>query len=215
EGAYEWLLFTSTNAVEIFFELLWSKGLDARSVRARVGVIGAATAQALERRGIAVDAKPDADRYTAEGLLAALQKSDLQGMRVLLPRAEGARELLIEGLVERGAAVDEVTLYVAALPEDRDSEGLRRLRAGEIDIATFASSSTVRNLAALLGDDLEPLRRCRIACIGPITAATVEELLGRPPDVVAKEHTISGLMRALEETPNAGQLDMRARMAVK
>ena len=215
EGAYEWLLFTSTNAVEIFFELLWSRGLDARSVRARVGVIGAATAQALERRGIAVDAKPDADRYTAEGLLAALQKSDLQGMRVLLPRAEGARELLIEGLVERGAAVDEVTLYVAALPEDRDSEGLRRLRAGEIDIATFASSSTVRNLAALLGDDLEPLRRCRIACIGPITAATVEELLGRPPDVVAKEHTIPGLMRALEETPNTGQLDMRARMAVK
>jgi uroporphyrinogen III methyltransferase/synthase len=118
---------------------------------------------------------------------------------VLLPRAEGARELLVEELTKRGATVDEVTLYVAAPPDDPDPEGLRRLRAGEIDLATFASSSSVRNLVALLGGDIEPLRRCKIAAIGPITASTVEELLGRAPDVVAPEHTIAGLVQALIE----------------
>jgi uroporphyrinogen III methyltransferase/synthase len=118
---------------------------------------------------------------------------------VLLPRAEGARDALIDGLRERGAQVDEVTLYVAEQPDDQDPEGLRLLRGGEIDVATFASSSSVRNLVAMLGDDVEPLRRCHIACIGPVTAQTVEELLGRPPDVVAQEHTIAGLVRALVE----------------
>ncbi len=207
DGTYDWLLFTSVNAVQIFFDFLWQKKLDARRVRARVGAIGSATAEALAGRGIRVDLTPEPDQYTAEGLLAALAGEDLRDRRVLLPRAEGARGVLVDGLVERGATVDEVTLYVAKLPDDADVEGLPRLRDGEIDVATFASSSAVRNLASMLGEDLEPLRRCRpdglaavrIACIGPVTAATVEKLLGRPPDVIAQEHTIEGLVRALEE----------------
>jgi uroporphyrinogen-III synthase len=93
--------------------------------------------------------------------------------------------------------VDEVTLYVAETPDDPNPEGLRRLHAGEIDVATFASSSSVRNLISLLGGDTEPLRRVRIACIGPVTAATAVELLKRPPDIVAEEHTIAGLVAAL------------------
>ena len=206
DGAYELLVFTSANAVDIFFEFLWGKRLDARSVRATVAAIGPGTADALKRRGISVDVTPGSDRYTAEGLLAAFEEQcDLHGRRVLLPRAEGARDTLLDGLAKQGAKVNEVTLYVAALPPDPDGEGLRRLRAGEIDVATFASSSTVRNLVTLLGDDLAPLRRCKIACIGPITAATVEELLGRKPDVVAQEHTISGLVRALVESATDGR----------
>ena len=120
----------------------------------------------------------------------------------LVPCAEGARAVLADELTKRGADVDEVTVYVAEAPAQDASpeliEGLRRLRSGEIDIITFASSSSVTNLVSLLGDDIEPLKRCRIACIGPITAATAEELLGRAPDVVAEEHTIAGLVAALE-----------------
>jgi len=198
-GTYAWLLFTSANAAEIFFDALWTRGLDARAVRARLGAIGPATAEALRKCGLRVDVTPERDAYTAEGLLAALANEDVRGARVLLPRAEGARELLVEDLVARGATVDEVTLYVAALPDGPEPEGLRRLRAGEVDIATFASSSSVRNLVAMLGEDIEPLRRCRIACIGPVTATTAQELLGRPPDVVAREHTIAGLVQALVE----------------
>ena len=124
-----------------------------------------------------------------------------QPPRARLPQLEG----LVRGAGEGQAAVriedgGVAVAGLAALPDDPDGEGLRRLRAGEIDVATFASSSTVRNLVTLLGDDLEPLRRCKIASIGPITASTVEELLGRPPDVVAQEHTIPGLVRALVES---------------
>jgi uroporphyrinogen III methyltransferase/synthase len=205
DSAYGWLVFTSANAVEIFFDALHERGLDARVVRASVAAIGPGTAEALRQRGIAADVTPAADAYTAEGLLDALAAAEMRGKRVLLPRAEGAREVLVDGLVARGAAVDEVTLYVAAPPSDPEAEGLRpelveglrRLRAGEIDVATFASSSSVRNLVSLLGGDLDALRRCRIAAIGPVTAQTVEELLGRPPDVVAREHTIAGLVQAL------------------
>ena len=140
-----------------------------------------------------------------EGLLDALD-SDMSDQRVLVPCAEDARAVLADELTERGANVDEVTVYVAEAPAEDASpelaEGLRRLRSGEIDIITFASSSSVTNLAGLLGNDIEPLKRCRIACIGPITAATVEELLGRAPDLVAEEHTIAGLVRALEVFAN-------------
>ena len=199
KGAYDWLVFTSTNAVDIFFEFLETKGRDARSVRASVAAIGPATAQALKRRGITVDVKPE--RYTAEGLLDALDP-DMKGQRVLVPCAAGARAVLADELRARNADVDEVTLYVAEVPIEEESPrmaaGLRRLRAGQIDVVTFASSSSVTNLAGLLGDDIEPLRRCRIACIGPVTAETAEKLLGRAPDVVAEEHTIPGLVKALQ-----------------
>ncbi len=124
------------------------------------------------------------------------------GQRVLVQCAAGARAVLADELRARNADVDEVTLYVAEVPIEEESPrmaaGLRRLRAGEIDVVTFASSSSVTNLVGLLGDDIEPLLRCRIACIGPITAMTAEELLGRAPDVVAEDHTIPGLVRALQ-----------------
>jgi uroporphyrinogen III methyltransferase/synthase len=199
DGAYAWLLVTSANAVAIFFDALRARGLDTRAVRARVGAIGSGTAAALAQRGVVADVTPARHAYTAEGLLAALAGEDVRGARVLLPRAEGGRELLVEGLAARGARVDELTLY-AVVPADPNAEGLARLRAGEIDVATFASSSAVRGLAALLGEELEPLRRCRIAAIGPVTARTVQELLGRAPDVVAREHTIAGLVAALIES---------------
>ena len=120
------------------------------------------------------------------------------GDRVLLPRAESARPELVEGLRSCGAQVDEVTLYRAAVPAKAPAEALDDLRAGRIDIVTFTSSSTVRNLAAMLDGDIECLQKPLVACIGPITAATAREL-GLRVDVVASEHTVEGLVRELKE----------------
>ncbi len=199
KGGHDWVVFTSANAVDIFFDFLWDRCLDARNVAAGVAAIGPGTAEALKRRGIYVDVTPDPKRYTAEGLLAAFDEQfDLRGQSVLLPRAEGARDVLIDGLTRQGAKVDEVTLYVAAPPGAPEPEALRRLRAGEVDAVTFASSSAVKNLLKLLKGDTAPLKGPLIACIGPVTARTAREA-GLEVDVEAKEHTIPGLARALQD----------------
>ena len=137
--------------------------------------------------------------FIAEGILEALGSYDLTGARVLLPRAEGARPELIEGLRSMDAEVDEALLYRAEPPPEAPAEALALLRDGNIDVVTFTSSSTVRNLAALLGGDVECLSRSLIACIGPVTAKAAKELLGRPPDIVAAEHTVPGLVAAVGE----------------
>jgi uroporphyrinogen III methyltransferase/synthase len=199
EGDYDWVIFTSANAVDTFFDFLWSRCLDARNVTASVAAIGPATAEALKRWGIYVDVTPDPNRYTAEGLVAAFDEQfDIRGQTVLLPRAEGARDALIEGLTKQGAKVHEVILYVAAPPDAPEPEPLRRLRAGEVDVVTFASSSAVKNLLKLLNGDTAPLKKPLIACIGPITARTAREA-GLEVGVESKEHTIPGLVAALRE----------------
>jgi uroporphyrinogen III methyltransferase/synthase len=199
KGEYDWLVFTSANAVDIFFDFLWERCLDARSVTAGVAAIGPGTAEALKRWGIYVDVTPDPNRYTAEGLLAAFDEQfDVRDHSILLPRAEGARDVLVDGLTKQGAKVDEVILYVAAPPDSPESEALRRLRAGEVDVVTFASSSAVTNLMKLLDGDTAPLEGPLIACIGPITARTAREA-GLEIGVESKEHTIPGLVAALRE----------------
>ncbi|HXF50437.1 MAG TPA: uroporphyrinogen-III C-methyltransferase [Dehalococcoidia bacterium] len=197
-GAYALTVFTSANGVRLFFGLLRDARRDARSVASRVAAIGPATASALEAHGVVPDVV--AETYTAEGLLEALRAAavPVDGARVLIPRSSEGRDALVDGIRALGAAeVDDVALYRPATP-DPEAEGLRALRAGEIDIATFASSSSVRHLVELLEGDVSPLERVTIACIGPITAQAVKEA-GLEPAIVAREHTIPGLVRALEE----------------
>lgn len=197
-GEYRLTVFTSANGVRLFFERLRQAGRDARSVRGSVAAIGPGTAAALAGHGIIADLVPET--YTAEGLLEALDRAafPLEGYRVLVPRSSEGRDALVDGLYARGAiAVDDVGLYRPGRP-DPDTEALRRLRAGEIDAATFASSSSVRNLVDLLERDVSPLEQVVIACIGPVTARAAEEA-GLAPRVIAREHTIAGLVRALEE----------------
>ena len=129
--------------------------------------------------------------------LRSAQGWGTEAEKVLVPRAAGARQELISGLQALGAEVDEIVLYRAATPAQAPAEALEMLRHGEIDVVTFTSSSTVRNLAAMLDGDIETLRRPLIACIGPITARTAEEL-GLRVDVVAAEHTVEGLLGAIE-----------------
>ena len=194
-SAYNWVIFTSPNAIAVFVRLLAERGLDARAFgRAQVAAIGPGSAGALQRAGIFPDVVPA--EYVAEGLLDALKGRVLRGARVLLPRAEGARDTLIDGLEARGTRVDELTLYRATVPRDADIEGLRRLHDGEIDIVTFASSSAVRNLVEMLDGQIDVLQRVRIAAIGPVTADAIREA-GLEVSSIASEYTLAGLVTAI------------------
>ncbi len=204
-AAFDWVIFTSANAVSIFMAQAATSGFDARIFgRARIAAIGPGTAQALARHGLRADLVPA--RYVAEALLEDLTPRVIRGERVLLPRAEGARDVLVNGLERAGAVVREVCLYRAVTPPEPRLEGLRRLRAGDIDVVAVASSSSVRGLVDLLrstarddaGDALAPLRRCSIVAIGPVTAAEVREQ-GLEVAAEAEEHTIEGLVRAVAE----------------
>jgi len=195
-GGYAWCGFTSANAVEVFFEHLSERGLDSRAVgHARIAAIGPATAQALADRGLRADVVPS--EYVAEAVVEAMRALVSPGERVLLPRAESARAELVRGLEALGATVDEVPIYRAAVPSEASPEVLAELREGRIDVVTFTSSSTVRNLVAMLGD-ASALERPLIACIGPITAETAREM-GLRVDVMASEYTVEGLVAALRD----------------
>ncbi len=194
-SAYGWLVFTSANGVGVFFDRLAARGLDARALGgARVAVIGPGTARALQEHGITADYMPES--YVAESLAAGLAPQLSAGDRVLLPRAEGGRSVLIEELQKAGALVDEVLLYRAAPGEDV-AERAKEVFAEGVDAATFASSSTVRGLVDALGGDAAVVNGCAVACIGPVTAETARGL-GVRVDAVGEEYTIPGMVAALE-----------------
>ena len=192
-SSYGWVVFTSANAVDVFFHRLGAAGRDARSLGpVRVAAIGPATAAALDRRGVTADAVPDT--YVAEALAEKLADHGLAGQRVLLPRSADGRDAIVAGLEALGAVVDDVPVYRTVTP-DGAAELLERHMAKGLDVATFTSSSTVTNLLELLGD-AKRLRGVTIACIGPITAQTAAES-GLKADIVASEHTVDGLVAAL------------------
>jgi len=196
---YDWLVFSSANGVDIFFDELRRHGKDARALgRARVCAIGPATAMQLAHHGVHADLVPE--RFLAEGVVEALSERGIMGQRVLWPRARGARRALVAGLERLGATVDELPLYSAAVPKEIDAGAMARLRAGEVDIVTFASPSAVRNLLKMLDGDRSLLEKPLIACIGPVTAAAARRA-GLRVDVEAPEHTIDGLMEALLSHP--------------
>ncbi|MCY4456117.1 MAG: uroporphyrinogen-III C-methyltransferase [Chloroflexi bacterium] len=194
-GAYQWVAFTSANAVEAWFDLVREAGEDARLFAgASIAAVGAATAGALEARGLSADLMPS--RGSGEGMADALIEGGVEGTRVLVPRAEHADPALVERLRAAGATVDEVTLYLAAPPAAPPPEVLEAARAGEIHAVTFTSSSTVRNLVTLLGGDIEALSGAVVACIGPQTAGAAIEA-GLPPQVVSEQPSVDGLVGAL------------------
>lgn len=190
---YDWLVLTSANGVAAFWEQLEQLGLDSRSLAAvRIAAIGPATAAALAQRSIKPDLLPDV--YTAEGVLAAFDRlGPVAGQRFLLARADIARQTLAEGLVERGAAVDEIPAY-RTVPIEGGT------LPPAVDIVTFTSSSTVQGYVNCLGGraPAEFLKHSQVVCIGPITAATAAEL-GVPVSAVADNYTISGILETLKE----------------
>lgn len=205
-GSYRWVIFTSVNGVDRFMTRLRAKGLDARCLAGlQVCSIGPRTAQELEKFGVQADVVP-AD-YQAEGLLAALGGQDLKQARILIPRAEVARELLPDELRARGAHVDVVTVYRTIIPSEDREEWRRQLSDRQIHVVTFTSSSTVRNFVTMLGgmERVRPLlQSVLVACIGPITARTAEEF-GLTVSIMPGENTIPALVDAIGRYYDAGR----------
>ncbi len=196
-ATFDWIVFTSVNGVRTFADRLVELGLrwEDRG-RARVAAIGPATAQALEEHGAAPDLVPET--YVAEALGEAL--GNVAGQRVLLPRADIAREALAQELVVRGAEVSQIAAY-RTIPQRIPAELLARVVGDQsVDAITFTSSSTVRALVESLRatgrTPAEALGGVALAAIGPITAATLRDE-GLEPALVAEEYTVPGLVRAL------------------
>ncbi|MBE6472324.1 MAG: uroporphyrinogen-III C-methyltransferase [Coriobacteriaceae bacterium] len=219
-GGYDWIVFTSANGVERFFARMRHLAAgDARSLSsARIAAIGPATAERLESYGIVADVVPD--NYRGEGVFEAIRSCESQrkgcagdealvGAKVLIPRAQVARDALPALLTESGASVEVAPAYKTVLPEEGSCEKIRSLFAsGEVSAVTFTSSSTVRNLVEIIGEnDLALLEGVDLFSIGPVTSATLAEK-GLAASVEAEEYTIPGLVEAIErfysERPEAG-----------
>ena len=193
--AYGWMVFSSANAVDVVFDRLSALRLDARVLHSvKIAAIGPATRRRLLSRGIITDFMPIS--FVAEAAVSELGGLGVNGARVLLPQAEIARDVLRQGLAKLGASVDAISVYRTVTPKDT-AERLRDILADGIDIATFTSSSTVSNLVELLEGNTSTLKDATIACIGPITAERAAEV-GLSADIVATEHTIAGLIEAVE-----------------
>jgi uroporphyrinogen III methyltransferase / synthase len=204
---YKWVIFTSVNGVEAFFHRLRELRQDARRLgAAKICAIGSATADSLERQNIIADVVPA--EFRAEGIMQALMPYDLHGARILLPRAEVARDLLPKELEQRGATVEVVPVY-RTVKSSAAGEVLKLLlQDRKIDLVTFTSSSTVTNFVEALGqEDLKAIcEGVRVACIGPITQETAERF-GLPIDIVPEHYTIPSLVDAIVQyfqAPSAG-----------
>lgn len=198
--AYKWLVFTSANGVNYFFQRLLQAGKDARALASvKLAAIGSATAQALAGHGLTADLVPSA--YKAEELAEALARQIAKGDKILIARAKVAREVLPESLRKLGAQVDVVTAYETAADCENRDELLAALRDGSASVVTFTSSSTVTNLLKILGEDKALLQKAALAAIGPVTAATLRQH-GLTPAIEAEKYTIDGLMQAIEKFYN-------------
>ncbi|AFM40909.1 uroporphyrinogen-III C-methyltransferase, uroporphyrinogen-III synthase [Desulfosporosinus acidiphilus SJ4] len=195
--SFQWLIFTSVNGVETFFaELLEQK----RDVRDLAGIelvaIGPATKAALEKRGLRVAYVPE--EYRAEKIVEGLNGRVKAGDKVLLARAEEARNILPDSLKGMGVEVWDVPVYKTILGSANQDELQKMLQNKEIDSVTFTSSSTVKNFMKLLDGKMDLLQNVLLYSIGPITSATAREL-GLTMHREASEYTINGLVDALLE----------------
>ena len=202
-GSYDLVVFTSANGVSRWFEAMEHEGRDARAFqKAKVVAIGPATAAALAGQGIRADAVPEEFRgeRAAEAALSLLAADGtVHGRRCLLARAEIARDALPDALRAQGVAVDVVPVYRTVAASGGDVAALTAmLRAGQIDAATFTSSSTVEHFCDALGAEAhELLAPVVVASIGPVTSETARRR-GLHVTVEAGKYTIDGLVDALE-----------------
>jgi uroporphyrinogen III methyltransferase/synthase len=186
--SYDWLVFTSVNAVEFFLQRMRARDRDWRSVRGRICAIGPATAEALQP--IIPELIPE--EHHSEGVAAAFRQYDLRQARVLLPRASSAREVIPATLTELGATVDVVDAYTNIVPAGAQKR-IASLR-GKPTWITFTSGSTVKNWLALAGP--ESLQGVRIASIGPATSEVAKKH-GLHVDAEAQPSTVDGLVEAI------------------
>jgi uroporphyrinogen III methyltransferase/synthase len=195
---YDWLILTSCNAVRFFFQRLETLGMDARVLAGcKVCAVGPKTAEAFAPFGIRPDLVPA--EYRAEGVVDEFSRLDLQGKKILFPRADKAREIIPRELRRMGAHVDSPVAYRNIFPERLPPEALFMLEKRSVDCIIFTSSSTAQNLASMLGEDMlvDLLKGVTVASIGPITSKSCREL-GLKVDVEPDTHTLDALAASLE-----------------
>lgn len=199
EGRYQWILFTSVNAVDAVWSKFEELGLDARSFAGvHLGAVGQKTADALIARGMQPELLPHRTKQNAAGLAEAFPEyvEDIDPVsRVLLPRADLGSDVLVDGLLEKGWEVDDVVAYrtVRAAPPPPETRDM--IKTGGFDAVCFTSPSTVKNLVGIAG---KPHSRTIIACIGPVTEAEAREQ-GLRVDVVPEVADIPNLVDALAD----------------
>ncbi len=197
---FDWLMLTSPNGAEIFLGRAAELGQVPPQGRfPRVCTIGPATARVVESFNLGVDLTPSV--YQAEGVLddfANYHQGGIEGLRILLPRASKAREILPDELRRQGARVDLIPVYDTVVPEEGRQRLREALQGPPPDLVTFTSSSTVHNFVAL-ADEEEKLKSLRYAAIGPITAATAAEY-GLRVVVQPSKSTIPDLVEAIRES---------------
>ena len=200
---FDWVVFTSSNGVQYFADLLERAGVPIGMRGAKVCAVGPATKAALEERGVAVDVVPE--EFMAEGAISALEKTEVgvAGRRVLLPRGELARDTLPEGLRDLGAEVKEIVVYRTVCPQV-PAEAKDALVAGQPHIVTFTSGSTARHYVEILGPTrIAALGKLVYASIGPQTTQAAEEA-GLKIAIESMRHDIPGFVEALERDEERG-----------
>lgn len=197
--SFHWIIFTSYNAVKYFFARLSEHNLDTRALgRCRVCAVGPKTAAALAHYGVRADLIPS--DYKAEGVVELFSEMDMAGQWVLFPKGDRAREVITEELGRLGAQVIAPVAYANHTPDDIPAEALAALEDGRVDCATFTSSSTVQNLAAILGENrfLHLMQGVKVASIGPITSKTCRDL-GLEVHMEPAEYTLDALAAEMIE----------------
>ncbi len=199
---YNWLIFTSVNGVKFFFERIKYLKKDLRILsQLKICAVGQRTAHEIEERGLIVDYLPE--EFKAEGIINGfLKMGAIQNLKILLPRAKKAREILPEKLRELGAFIDVIPVYETILPETNTDDILKKIKNNEIDLFTFASASSVTNFVEIFKnkkiDIIELLKSCKIASIGPITTETAHKI-GLKVDIEPEKYTIPFLINAIRK----------------
>ena len=202
---FNWLIFTSFNSVKYFFDRLDTLGLDTRAIRAcRVCAVGPRTAAALLPFGVRADLVPG--DYKAEGVISAFRAMNVDGMRFLFPRGDRARDVIPSGLAGLGSEVVAPVAYRNVIPDYLPDPVLLALEEGKIDCITFTSSSTVENLAAMLGENrfLHLLGGVAVAAIGPVTSRTCRDL-GLEVHIEPREYTLAAMTEEIVKHFSAKQ----------
>lgn len=192
---YEWAAFASPNGVNQAFDRMHLLGLDARAFAScKIAAVGPATVSALKSHGIVADMTPDT--FTAEGLVEAFRTKGVTPETAVVFRSDIGRETIPRGLRQLGADVTEVAAYRTILEEDSAEKARSAFQDG-IDVVTFTSSSTVKNLRRLLDGDVTPINNGVVVCMGPVTASTAESF-GINVDIVPEEQSIPGIIAAIQ-----------------
>ena len=194
-NTYSYIIFSSKNAVDIFFDKLFEMGYDLRSLyNIKICAVGLETAKCIRNKGINVDIVPE--KYVAESLYEKLKDIVTCDDKILIPRAKNAREFIVEKLSEK-CNVKEVITYESVIDTSYKEEALRIIEDGEIDYITFASSSSVVNFVSLIGkENLSKLNKTKIISIGPITSKTIEDF-GLNVYEQSQQATINSMIEAI------------------